>query len=61
MAGLTEDAAEFADDVPSAQLIEHIKTRYHAIHLRELLWLIRLAGKVETDDRGSDRHDARRA
>ena len=35
------------DDVPTARLIEHIKTRYHAVHLRELAWLIRLAGKVE--------------
>lgn len=41
------DEMESADDVPSAQLIEYIKTRYHAIHLRELPWLIRLAGKVE--------------
>lgn len=35
------------DDVPSAQLIEHIQTRYHAAHLRELPWLILIAGKVE--------------
>jgi regulator of cell morphogenesis and NO signaling len=46
-AGPAGDATELADDVPSARLIEHIKTRYHAIHLRELPWLIRLAGKVE--------------
>ena len=53
-AGPAGDATEFADDVPSAQLIEHIKTRYHAIHLRELPWLIRLAGKVEA----AHRHNA---
>jgi regulator of cell morphogenesis and NO signaling len=41
------------DDMPSAQLIEHIKTRYHAVHLRELPWLIRLAGKVEAAHRHS--------
>lgn len=34
-------------DADTAQLIEHIKTRYHAVHLRELPWLIRLARKVE--------------
>lgn len=53
-AGPAGDATKFADDVPSAQLIEHIKTRYHAIHLRELPWLIRLAGKVEA----AHRHNA---
>jgi regulator of cell morphogenesis and NO signaling len=47
------EATGFADDVPSAQLIEHIKTRYHAVHLRELRWLIRLAGKVEAAHRHS--------
>jgi regulator of cell morphogenesis and NO signaling len=47
------EATGFADDVPSAQLIEHIKTRYHAVHLRELTWLIRLAGKVEAAHRHS--------
>ena len=47
------DAREVADNVPSARLIEHIKTRYHAIHLRELRWLIRLAGKVEAAHRHS--------
>lgn len=45
------NAKEFADDVPSTQLIEHIKTRYHVTHLQELPWLIRLAGKVEAAHR----------
>ena len=53
-AGPARDAMEFADDVPSARLIEHIKTRYHAIHLRQLPWLIRLAGKIEA----AHRHNA---
>ena len=53
-AGPAGDAQEFADDVPSAQLIEHIKTRYHAIHLQELAWLMLVAGKVEA----AHRHNA---
>lgn len=37
----------FGTDLSSADLIEHIKARYHAVHLRELPALIALAGKVE--------------
>lgn len=36
-----------ADTMPSAELIEHIKTRYHVVHLRELRMLIELAGTIE--------------
>ena len=35
------------DAAPTVELIEHIITRYHSVHLRELPWLIRLAHKVE--------------
>lgn len=34
-------------DAETASLIAHIRARYHDVHLRELPWLIRLAGKVE--------------
>ena len=51
-AGRAGDATEFADDVSSAQLIEHIKA-LPAIHPRELPWLIRLAGKVEAAHRNN--------
>jgi regulator of cell morphogenesis and NO signaling len=36
-----------ADTMPSAELIEHIKTRYHVVHLRELQGLIPLAETIE--------------
>jgi regulator of cell morphogenesis and NO signaling len=52
-AGPDGDATEFAGDESSGQLIERIKTRYHTVHLRELRWLIRLAGKVEAAHRDS--------
>ncbi|MHB1302281.1 MAG: iron-sulfur cluster repair di-iron protein [Acidiphilium sp.] len=35
------------DTASTADLIEHVITRYHSVHLRELPWLIRLAHKVE--------------
>lgn len=35
-------------EVPTQALIEHIKTRYHAVHLAELPKLRDLAAKVET-------------
>lgn len=34
-------------DAETPALIEHIKARYHTVHLRELPWLLRLARKVE--------------
>lgn len=36
-----------ADSAPSAELIEHIKTRYHVVHLQELQGLIPLAETIE--------------
>lgn len=36
-----------ADTTPSAELIVHIKTRYHVVHLQELQELIPLAEKIE--------------
>ncbi|MDA8247678.1 MAG: DUF542 domain-containing protein [Alphaproteobacteria bacterium] len=47
LAAANPASAATMDDVPSAQLIEYIETRFHAVHLRELAWLIRLAGRVE--------------
>lgn len=50
LAELAEVPAATGDawyDAETPQVIEHIKTRYHAVHLRELPWLIRLARKVE--------------
>lgn len=34
-------------DAETGSLIAHIRARYHDVHLRELPWSIRLAGKVE--------------
>jgi regulator of cell morphogenesis and NO signaling len=36
-----------ADTMPSAELIQHIKTRYHVVHLQELQGLIPLAETIE--------------
>ena len=47
LAAASPAAEESWNAAPTADLIEHIITRYHSVHLRELPWLIRLAHKVE--------------
>jgi len=48
----TGEAGETWAETPTSALIEHIRTRYHAVHLGELPRLRDLARKVEAAHRG---------